>query len=264
MRAWTKGGRVLLVGSLLTFSCIISPLPAQAARAQDIVHRLPGRDALAHDAEQRGNAARDHQAPRLAHSRTKHLLARNAKTHYNSVNNLQCVPFARAASGIDLQGNAVNWWDAAEGVYQRGRRPEVGSVLNFRANGRMRLGHVAVVRRVVTQREIEIDQANWVAPSRKGNISRGTRVIDVSENNDWSAVRVQLVGSEDFGSVYPTYGFIYDRPDSGVALANSSGGWQRSGGRPTAFEEVAEAPERGRARSETLGVSFDIPNRSLR
>ena len=84
----------------------------------------------------------------------------------------------------------------------------------------MRLGHVAVVREVVNSREIEIDHANW-AWAGKGNISRGVAVIDVSERNDWTAVRVALGHSEDFGSVYGTYGFIYDRPDNGTMMAKS-------------------------------------------
>ena len=36
---------------------------------------------------------------------------------------LQCVPFARENSGIELSGNAANWWANAEGVYERGARP---------------------------------------------------------------------------------------------------------------------------------------------
>ena len=47
-------------------------------------------------------------------------------------------------------------------------------------------------------------------------------VVDVSEANDWTAVRVGLGESGKFGSVYPTYGFIYDRPDNGVMLAARS------------------------------------------
>ena len=44
-------------------------------------------------------------------------------------------------------------------------------------------------------------------------------VVDVSESNDWTAVRVSLGRSGLIsGSVYPTYGFIYDRPDSGTML----------------------------------------------
>ena len=33
----------------------------------------------------------------------------------------QCVPFARAASGIQIYGDAWTWWDQAEGRYQIGR-----------------------------------------------------------------------------------------------------------------------------------------------
>src|SRR6185437_16800754 len=56
---------------------------------------------------------------------------------------LQCVPFARSESGIELVGNAWTWWEQARGVYQRGHAAEPGAVLAFRANSTMRLGHVA-------------------------------------------------------------------------------------------------------------------------
>ncbi len=98
--------------------------------------------------------------------------------------------------------------------------PESGSVLTFRANGRMRLGHVAVVDRVINPREIEIEHANWWGPGarrRRPQYTGGGRV----EANDWSAVRVGLGQSGEFGSVYPTYGFIYDRPDTGVMVAST-------------------------------------------
>jgi hypothetical protein len=42
----------------------------------------------------------------------------------------------------------------------------------------------------------------------------------VSEANNWSAVRLQLAGREEFGSVYPTYGFVYNRPDTGIVTAS--------------------------------------------
>ena len=93
---------------------------------------------------------------------------------------IQCVTFARADSGIELSGNASAWWDHAAGVYARGNRPEAGSVLNFRANGSMRLGHVAVVNQVVDSRTIEIDHANWGGPGAvRGGISRDIYVVDV-------------------------------------------------------------------------------------
>ena len=131
---------------------------------------------------------------------------------------LQCVPFARANTGIELSGNANTWWGQADGLYERGARPEVGSVLNFRATGSMRMGHVAVVTNVIDGRRIQIDHANWGSP---GRVSRDIDVVDVSPANDWSAVRVALDHSEEFGSIYPTYGFIYDRPDRGTMLTNT-------------------------------------------
>jgi surface antigen len=188
-------------------------------------------------------------------------LGKNAKERIYAVRDgkvLQCVPFARAASGIELKGNAVNWWDAAAGVYQRGSRPQVGAVLDFRANSRMRLGHVAVVRKVINSREIEVDQANW-AWSGKGNVSYGVPVIDVSPRNDWSAVRVALGHGDTFGSVYSTFGFIYDKPDNGVMVANvhqPSGAPSRS---LRSYAEVAEAPRQSREHP-----SYDAPARSLR
>ncbi len=169
---------------------------------------------------------------------------------------IQCVTFARADSGIELSGNASAWWDNAAGVYQRGARPEAGSVLNFRANGSMRMGHVAVVNQVVDSRTIEIDHANWGGPGAvRGGISRDISVVDVSPGNDWSAVRVALGHSGEFGSIYPTYGFIYNRPDRGTMVAaNEARGpvpalnpaprdLRGPGMRETAFDEVAEAPD---------------------
>ena len=97
--------------------------------------------------------------------------------------------------------------------------PKPGSVLTFRSNGRMRLGHVAVVSRVINPREVEIEHANWWGPGMNGGVARNIPVVDVSEANDWTAVRVGLGQPGHFGSVYPTYGFIYDRPDTGMLVA---------------------------------------------
>lgn len=53
----------------------------------------------------------------------------------------QCVPFARALSSISLFGDAWHWWSAAAGRYDRGLKPQAGSVLSFRPDARMPLGH---------------------------------------------------------------------------------------------------------------------------
>ncbi|MGH7066432.1 MAG: CHAP domain-containing protein [Acetobacteraceae bacterium] len=119
---------------------------------------------------------------------------------------VSCVPYARQRSGISLPGNAWQWWGNAAGRYVRGHTPGYGAVMVFRPIGRMPLGHVAVVSRIVNAREILVDQANWVPA---GQIRVGVPVVDVSPENDWSEVRVGI-GRDHFGSTtYPVYGFIY-------------------------------------------------------
>lgn len=120
---------------------------------------------------------------------------------------LQCVPFARAASGVTIHGNANTWWTQAAGRYDRGRDPRVGAVMHFPSTRAMPIGHVAVVSRIVNSREILIDHANW---SRRGQIERGVRVVDVSPNNDWSMARVWYGPINDLGlRANPVSGFIY-------------------------------------------------------
>ncbi len=197
MQARATGGRALIFVSLLTLSTGLTAAPATAFTA----HHWHARHAA-------------HAALRRVAS---HL--RRWHPHHAVWHGISCVPFAREASGIDLPGNAWEWWGNAAGVFARGSLPQLGSVLAFRANPRMRLGHVAVVTSIVNQREIEVDQANW---GTRGGITRGVVVVDVSEDNDWSAVRVELGDGDQFGSVYPTYGFIYNEVDSGTMVASSA------------------------------------------
>ena len=135
---------------------------------------------------------------------------------------MECVPYARRVSGVDLTGDAYLWWGEAAGRYERGSTPAPGSVLSFRSTGRMRLGHVAVVTEVVNQREIVVTKANWGGPGfYRGGISTGISVVDVSPNNDWTAVRVALGHTPAYGSVYPTYGFIYGRNAPATLMADA-------------------------------------------
>jgi surface antigen len=108
----------------------------------------------------------------------------------------------------------------------------------------MRAGHVAVVERVISQREVLIHHANWGGPGiRRGSIMRGVSVIDVSPGNDWTQVRVQVGHSaENYGRTYPVYGFIHNRPDSGRTYM--AGGTIRVNAADAArlgLEEVAQA-----------------------
>ena len=129
---------------------------------------------------------------------------------------VECAPYARQVSGIQLYGDAASWWEQAQGRYQRRADPVEGGVLVFRRSRRLPAGHVSVVARLVSDREIRVTQANWV----HGRITRDEPVVDVSESNDWSRVRVWWAPVHALGSgVYPTYGFITPQgvqPGSGV------------------------------------------------
>lgn len=129
---------------------------------------------------------------------------------------LQCVPYARSVSGVEIRGNAYTWWNQAEGKYQRGHEPRVGAVMAMPSYGSMRNGHVATIAKVISDREVLLNHANW---SRPGMIERGVRAIDVSEKGDWSRVRVWHAGSRDLGvTSYPVSGFIYN--DGSVHFAD--------------------------------------------
>jgi surface antigen len=125
--------------------------------------------------------------------------------HYGTATPLTCVPYARATTGIALSGDAYQWWDEAAGRYPRAHTPVPGAILVFKPHGSMTAGHLAVVTTLTSPRQIEVTQSNWL-PHR---IEHGQPVIDVSEANDWTEVRVWYEPTHAMGStVYPTYGFI--------------------------------------------------------
>ncbi len=229
MRGWRSETKACLLGSALLLCAPAIDTPAEAAS----VHHHTGPRGV-HAISVRSGGARyagRHAFYAMGHGR--HGYVHYAHYYGHSQGGISCVPYAREVSGIDVPGNAWQWWYNAEGVYARGDRPEAGSVLAFRANGRMRLGHVAVVSQVINSREVMIDHANWPGGGW-GGVSHGVAVVDVSEANDWSAVRVQLPNREEFGSVYPTYGFIYNRPDTGKVQASVT--------RPAPIPDVNPAP----------------------
>ena len=119
---------------------------------------------------------------------------------------MQCATYAREHSGIKIFGDAYTWWDKAEGKYPRNGLPEPGTVMvlnNYAGDTR---GHLAVVRRLVSAREIRVDHANWFAD---GSIYVNNPVEDVSSDNDWSVVRVFNLKTGAWGSrLYPVQGFI--------------------------------------------------------
>ena len=240
------GAALLLAGPFLVSSAFANPNTTRT------VHHPA-------TASQASGVTKTHTVARTTHSASRTSGHGRVAHAYG----ISCVPFARAESGIVVSGNAWQWWGNAAGVYARGASPEAGSVLAFRANGRMSMGHVAVVARVVNAREVLIDHANWPGATMRGGVSASIPVVDVSANNDWSAVRVGLGRDGDFGSVYPTYGFIYDRPDTGTVQANRAAPAPVLALAPAPhdlrparrFEEVAQVPNQPRRQ-----VGLIMPN----
>lgn len=202
-------------------------------------YHYAGSHHLYHYAGYREADDRDY-APTL-HAGLHHYRYRHTRFAYYHHSGIQCVPYAREISHIALTGNAFLWWAEASGRYARGDMPAEGAVLNFRAIGRMPLGHVAVVTAVEDSRTILVTQANWV----RGSITNDVTVQDVSPANDWTQVKVELGDSSTWGAPYPTYGFIYNRPDTGTIIAAAGQN-----------NEVAEAPA-------VTQVSDDAPDRNL-
>lgn len=121
---------------------------------------------------------------------------------------LECVPYARTTSGIQIYGDAHTWWGQAKDRYATGRAPRVGAVMAIRPFNNSKLGHVATVSRIVDSRTILLSHANWSSP---GQIERNVTALDVSPENDWSQVRIWYAPSHGLGTTHwPVAGFIYN------------------------------------------------------
>ena len=119
---------------------------------------------------------------------------------------LECAPFARALSGVELHGAAGDWWARAGGRYARGHVPQTGAVMVFARSSRLPQGHVAVVSAIRSRREILVTQANWY----HHHVATDQLVRDESPRGDWSRVRVWWPPSGTLGTTeYAVRGFIY-------------------------------------------------------
>ncbi len=166
---------------------------------------------------------------------------------------LQCVPYARQLTGIQIYGDAHTWWDQAEGRYARGYKPRVGAVMAFRPHGNSRLGHVAAVSKVIDSRTVLISHANWSPINgRRGQIEENVRAIDVSPDNDWSEVRVWYGPSQALGNTnWPLAGFIYaKKPRKNESLAPRA---------TLAKAETGPREKRGESRSSVRTRDGDDP-----
>lgn len=123
---------------------------------------------------------------------------------------MQCVPFARARSGIDIYGDAHRWWEKAPPRYARGHRPEPGAVLVLARTKKMTHGHLAVVNNVLSDRRIEVAHSNWGDSYSTRRMAYDRMLAeDVSKKNDWSSVRFWNYELGQFGFPYRAKGFIY-------------------------------------------------------
>lgn len=117
----------------------------------------------------------------------------------------QCVPYARVRSGIQISGDAHEWWGKAQ---SKGKKPHAGSVMSMPKQGGGPLGlygHVAVVADVISSTEITIDHANWDGQETR---HLGSKVRDVSGN--WTRVQIEISPGAGYGAtVYDVNGFIY-------------------------------------------------------
>ena len=161
---------------------------------------------------------------------------------------IQCAPYAREVSGIELYDDAHTWWDQAQGRYETGSAPRPGAVLAFRPHRSMELGHVATVSRVIDSRRVLLDHANWSPINgRRGQVEKDVLAQDVSAANDWSEVQVWYAPIGDLGTTrWPTAGFIYSdkarspRPAGPVQIAHVPAPRKTSREFLSAFADYAE------------------------
>jgi hypothetical protein len=243
--------RTLALGFCFGLGFTALPVMAEAARSNGVTAQASARPGGVRG----GNVAAN------ANRQSRFGQARNRGSYGYSIG-ISCVPYARQVTGMEISGNGRDWWYNAAGRYARSSRPEAGAILSFLASSGMRSGHVAVVSRVINNRLIEIDHANWGGPGiRRGSVMQGVDVMDVSANNDWTQVRVQVGwNNENFGRPYATHGFILNRPGTGADtefanyepnIGNSPAVWHRaSSGRP-AIRSVAYRPAASRLATQS-------------
>ena len=159
-------------------------------------------------------------APAKVHKASAQKSASKTKTARNP--GINCVQYVRSVSDVELSGDGWMWWDRAGDRYERGATPQPGAVMVFKRTKQMVHGHIAIVSELVDERTIRINHANW-APrgGLRGRVDTDVTVQDISDNNDWSAVRVWYEKADNFDRPYPIAGFVYS-PSGGVPAQDST------------------------------------------
>jgi surface antigen len=193
-------GAIRLPLSALAFSALL--LIAPRAHAQ-VLASLPSDNGGAAAAPEQNNDL-DQAAAEATFETSDAAIA--APSVEWPLKHLYCVEYARLRSGLAVFGDAKLWWARAKNLYEEFAEPAVDAVMVFSGSKRIRKGHVAVVTKIVSAREVIVDHANW---QNRGEIDHNTPVLDVSAKNDWSAVRVWDINSRQWGArVYKLSGFI--------------------------------------------------------
>ncbi len=152
---------------------------------------------------------------------------------------LNCVEYVRKVSGLAISGDAWQWWNGANGRYERGHAPKENAIMVFDRTPSMEHGHVAVVSRLMNPRLITINHANWAhLRSLKGHVSTGIMVQDVSDRNDWSEVRVWDESSQSFGRSNRILGFVYSKPGEAPIVADNFDEGASSGEAPKSIKDI--------------------------
>lgn len=126
---------------------------------------------------------------------------------YTASKPISCVPYAREASDFSYRGDAHTWWGQSQ---FKGNKPREGAVLVLAKTPSLTRGHVAVVTKIINDREVNVTHSNWGndRPSRSV-VYEKMRIQDVSPLGDWSQIRFWNHKAQGFGRPYPAYGFIY-------------------------------------------------------
>ena len=120
------------------------------------------------------------------------------------------VAYVKSVTGIAIPGEAWSWWDGSNGRYARGHRPVPSAVLVFRRQQNLPAGHLAIVTKVLSSREVRISHADWASTwATRGRITGNVPVLDVSRTNDWTQVRLWYADGGTVDHVYDAYGFVY-------------------------------------------------------
>ncbi len=83
---------------------------------------------------------------------------------------------------------------------------------------------VAAVSKIIDSRTVLLRHANWSPINgHRGQIEDDVRAVDVSDDNDWSAVRVWFDPIQSLGgTAWPVTGFIYNEKPGRIDLKASA------------------------------------------